>query len=268
MSNKKEQNVTRMNDFLTEVEKHVTQLGLNLQHLIDFQKFSQTEEYKSDSILKSIVDYVQYVSISEIILTLDRLFEPPSDGKESIMCNNCGKIGQTKIGKKILHFINYYLFCFDTSQNKSGKGKYGERSFIWYINQLKEHSTSFEKPQRFTNEELDEQLKEIEDERANLKIIGKYRDKWFAHRDKKYFDNPMKLWVDEPLNINVLESTVGLAKRLVEQHFSKIRGVGKIWNAEHISVLSNIIFIRQKMLEYSKNNEKLYAELRNCQDGK
>jgi AbiU2 len=242
-----EENVRRMADFLTNVERDITQLDKNLNNIKDFLVFAETEDYRNDSIAQKISMYVQYVSISEIILTLDRLFEPHSDGRDSapIECDTCGNMVKPKTGKKV----------------------FGQRSFIWYLEQLKEHSTSFNPPHKFTNEELDEQLTRIQNEADNLKIIGKYRDKWFAHRDKTYFDNPMKLWDGEPLELKVLESTVGLAKNIVEEHFSRFRDIGKVWN-DHLSELRDIIFIRQKMLEYSKNNKELYVELRNCQDGK
>ena len=228
----KEENIMRMEHYLKIVDTEVGQLDKNLANLKKFLEFAETDHYKTDGILQKILSYIQYVSISELILTLDRLFEPPSDGKEPnpINCDMCGNEIQPKTGKKI----------------------FGQRSFVWYINQLKEHSTSFDSPNKFTNDELDKQLLRIEGEDKNLKVIGLYRDKWFAHRDKKYFDNPMKLWDDQPLELGVLESTVDLAKKIVEEHFSRLRDTGKIWNAEHSSELNDIIFIREKMLEYGE----------------
>jgi len=234
----KEENIKRMEHFLTIVDRNVTQLDKNLANVKKFLEFAETNDYKKDNILQKILSYIQYVSISELILTIDRLFEPPSDGKDPnpINCDLCGNEIQPKTSKKI----------------------FGQRSFVWYINQLKEHSTSFDVPNKFTNDELDEQLLRIESEEKNLKVVGTYRDKWFAHRDKKYFDNPMKLWDDQPLELDVLESTVSLAKKIVEEHYSRLRNIGKIWNTEHLSELNDIIFIREKMLEYG---EKLKLNL-------
>jgi hypothetical protein len=228
-----EENIERMEDFLTNVDREVTQLDKNLANVKSFLEFVETDDYKTDVTLQKLLSYIQYVSISELILTLDRLFEPPSDGKdpEPTNCDVCGYEIHPKVGKKI----------------------FGQRSFVWYINQLKEHSTSFDPPNKFTNDELDEQLSRIEGEETNLKVVGTYRDKWFAHRDKKYFDNPMKLWDDQPLEFEVLESTVDLAKKIVEEHFSRLRNnTVKDWNAEHLCELNDIIFIRKKMLEYGE----------------
>jgi hypothetical protein len=92
-----------------------------------------------------------------------------------------------------------------------------DRGLIWYLNQVKVHSKVFSK------DEIDAQLKQIQDAEETIKKILIIRDKWIAHRDAAPFNNPDKFLEENEITIEDLEKLVNLAERIIQEHFGKFQ---------------------------------------------
>ena len=134
---------------------------------------------------------------------------------------------------------------------------------------MKTHSKNFNESQKIS-EEVEEFLKLIEDEKESIKKIGLYRNKWFAHRDKKYFDNPQKIWAENPLLFEDLEKLVNLSSKIVNRSFQRFRGSSVSWFSEHLIELDkvfNLIKSARKTIprlgEYEIRERKVIEFIRN-----
>ena len=89
----------------------------------------------------------------------------------------------------------------------------GERSLIKYLSQVEMHLSKI-----FDRKEIQSQINEIKNADALLKKISINRNKFYAHYDIKYFDNPAKLIEDAPLSLEELSNLVELTKKIIRKH--------------------------------------------------
>lgn len=92
-----------------------------------------------------------------------------------------------------------------------------DRGLIWYLNQVKMHSKVF------SPDEIDAQLKEIKNNEEIINKIKTIRDKWIAHRDAAPFNDPDKFLKANEIRMEDLESLVGLAEGIIQEHFGRFR---------------------------------------------
>lgn len=99
----------------------------------------------------------------------------------------------------------------------------GDRSVFWYLTQMKTHIGVFESDRRFSIGELDEHLNRINSLQEEIEKISRCRDKWVAHRDKAYFDNPDKFWDEISIKISDLARPVDVLKELADEHLMQLK---------------------------------------------
>jgi AbiU2 len=166
----------KLEEYLDKILRTVWDLNSNLFVIKFLRDLNNQKKRDAYNVVSNFFSFVNYSALTNLVLTIDRLFEKPKQSSRS--CKHCNNI--------------------------VSEISYGERSLIWYLTQLRTHSTSFPEPKRLSKE-IDKQIKSIQNESEVIKKIGLYRDKWFAHRDKKYFDNPQKIWDENPLLFEDLE---------------------------------------------------------------
>ena len=237
MVNPKEQ----LEEYLDKIVVTVWELNSNLSVIRSLRDLNDPEKRDAYNVLSEFFSFVHRSALTHLVLTIDRLYEEPK--QISRLCEHC--------------------------RNVVSEISYGERSLIWYLTQLKTHSKNFSEPKKIS-EEVEEQIKWIENESKSIKKIGLYRDKWFAHRDKKYFDNPQKIWAENPLLFEDLENLVNLSNKIVSRSFQRFRDSDISWYSEHLVGLDrvfNLIKSARKTIprlgEYEIRERKIVEFIRN-----
>jgi len=197
--------------YLDKILLTVWDLNANLSVITYLRKLDSPEKVDAYKVLNEFFSYIYSSALTHLILTIDRLYEEPKAQIRS--CANCN--------------------------SQISEISYGERSLIWYLTQLKTHSSNFAQPKRIV-EEVNEQFERIEEKKELIKKIGLYRDKWFAHRDKKYFDNPDKIWEENPLLFEELETLVTLSNEIVGESFGTLKDTAIDWDSSHMIGLDRV----------------------------
>ncbi|HEX8195783.1 MAG TPA: hypothetical protein VF571_06190 [Pyrinomonadaceae bacterium] len=84
------------------------------------------------------------------------------------------------------------------------------RSLFWYLEEIKKASTSSES-------KVDAQLSRIDNLQAEVEKVRKLRNKWVAHKDKKFFENSAELQKAK-ITIQDLEILVKTAEEIIQEH--------------------------------------------------
>jgi hypothetical protein len=132
-------------------------------------------------------------------------------------------------------------------------GKDAKRSLVHYLGQVKTHFHTL-KPStdKFSAELIQHQLTEIELVRPLLYNLKVHRDRFYAHHDPKYFDNPYKLNEDAPLSPSDLSSLTELAKDILHAHYGGILNVERLMrivNADDVSCVIKSVQRYEKMVK-------------------
>ena len=154
--------------------------------------------------------------------------------------------------------------------------KKGERSIYWYLSQLKQSEPHIE-------QQIDEQIKEI-DELENeikrvkkfrnkwiahkdneIKRVKKFRNKWIAHKDKEPFEKSEEFWKrEERLTIEEVEKLVKTASNVVQIECPIVdttsSGTHKLFALIHLIVYKNPEFL-WIMRDYGVIEKLDYSEL-------
>jgi hypothetical protein len=218
----------KLEDYLDKIYTEFTDLNILLETMKYLRNINRLEQHEVINQTSPFFNYVYILILQDIVLRLDRLYE-----KTTIQNNN--------------------LQC----------GKNNTRSLYWYLEQMKIHSSSFQKPQKFSTQEINEQIEEIDSMNDKLQVIGAWRDKWFAHRQKEYFDNPDKMSKDYPLLMQDIEDLIGFAKNLINEHHSKLQQLGVNWTNDLIEINKIISFLIERNRLFVGIHKKYgYDELR------
>jgi hypothetical protein len=132
-------------------------------------------------------------------------------------------------------------------------GKDAKRSLVHYLRQVKMHFNSL-KPaiETFSAELIEHQLTEIGLVRPLLSNLKIQRDRFYAHHDPKYFDNPYKLNEDAPLTLSDLSRLTELAKDILHSHHGGLLNVERLMrivNANDVSFVIKSIQRYEKMVK-------------------
>lgn len=119
-----------------------------------------------------------------------------------------------------------------------------QRSLIWYLKQVKEHS------QIFSKAEIDAQLKLIENAAETIEKLKTRRDKWIAHRDASASNNRDKFLKENKIEIEDFERLVNLAEEIIQEHFGRFQTAEVDFElpANDINDLARCISQRQELL--------------------
>lgn len=90
-----------------------------------------------------------------------------------------------------------------------------KRSLIWYLNKVKDNTD------KFSDDEIDNQLKRIEETKDIIEKVKTVRDKWVGHRDPIAFNDPEKFLQDYEINLNELEASIRIAEKIISEHFGR-----------------------------------------------
>ena len=105
----------------------------------------------------------------------------------------------THLSRGFFHFVEQALQTDIIVTLDKFYDERGERSLLKYLNQIQMHLSVI-----FDGNEIQSQIDEITNANVLLKKIETNRDKFYAHFDKKYFDDPAKLIEDAPISLNEL----------------------------------------------------------------
>lgn len=98
--------------------------------------------------------------------------------------------------------------------------KKAKRSLVHYLRQVKMHSAHLTRKNKLISlPDIEQQLRDIENFRNVLSNIKKHRNKYYAHHDEAYFDNPSKLHNDAPLYISELSELVKTTQNILKVHY-------------------------------------------------
>lgn len=89
------------------------------------------------------------------------------------------------------------------------------RSLIWYLNQVKVNT------KKFSDDEIDDQLKKIEKIKDTIEKIKIVRDKWVGHRDPVAFNDPEKFSQEYKVNLSEFETLIRIAEEIINEHFGR-----------------------------------------------
>ena len=113
---------------------------------------------------------------------------------------------------------------------------------VHYLRQAREHFNSLNITQSdFTPYTITEQLVLIDQANEKLARISQHRNRFRAHHDKKYFDDPEKLYEDAPLNIADLSNLVEIAKGILFIHHGAMMNVHYIMRTVNAHDVENVI---------------------------
>jgi hypothetical protein len=95
-----------------------------------------------------------------------------------------------------------------------------KRSLFHYLTQAQTHFSSL-KPSHplIAGDFVRQQLDQIAQAADILKHLSMHRNKYYAHHDKQYFDNPDKLFEEAPLYTTDLRVLVELAQKILRIHY-------------------------------------------------
>lgn len=83
---------------------------------------------------------------------------------------------------------------------------------------------------------LQRQLEELEGHRPTITTIMGRRDKFFAHLDKRYFDDPNKVFSDFPLDDTAVIDLINCVVRIVSEHQASLNGTVNFHLAEFYEI--------------------------------
>lgn len=92
-----------------------------------------------------------------------------------------------------------------------------KRSLFWYLKQVRNNC------KKFSKDEIDTQLAEIEKVRDEISKITTMRDQWIAHRDSSAFNNREEFLEENEIEIRDLETLVNLAESIIDAHFGEFK---------------------------------------------
>lgn len=95
--------------------------------------------------------------------------------------------------------------------------KRDNKSLIWYLNQVREHSASF------SRDEIDEQLNQIDALEDTIERVKTVRDKCTVHRDPNAVNNREKFLTENKLELADFENLINLAERIINCHFGRFQ---------------------------------------------
>jgi len=115
-----------------------------------------------------------------------------------------------------------------------------KRSLRWYIEQVREHSS------RFTNDELNGQLAQIETHKDVLDRVKNLRSRWLAHRDPSPFNDPTKFFEENRVTIGDVEKLVDCAKAILQEQTNRFDEVQLVYDAPIAGIESLTECIRHR----------------------
>lgn len=99
-----------------------------------------------------------------------------------------------------------------------------KRSLIWYLNQVKANT------KKFSADEIDNQLKRIDEIKDVIEKVKTVRDKWVGHRDPIAFNNPEQFSEDYKINLNEFETLIHVAEEIIAEHFGRFEDAHPIFD--------------------------------------
>ena len=99
-----------------------------------------------------------------------------------------------------------------------------KRSLVWYLNQVKANTD------KFSSDEIDDQLKKIESVADIIDRVKTVRDKWVGHRDPIAFNNPKDFMDMNNIQIADFESLIRLAEEIINEHFGRFEDAHLIFD--------------------------------------
>lgn len=90
--------------------------------------------------------------------------------------------------------------------------KNNKRSLFWYLDQVNIHCKSL-----FDEKEIEIQVAELENFNDTIKSLGSLRDKFYAHRETRYFDNPNQFY-DFGVSFKEVKKLLKLIEAIIHIH--------------------------------------------------
>ncbi|MBX7054613.1 MAG: hypothetical protein K1X36_06625 [Pyrinomonadaceae bacterium] len=156
-------------------------------------------------------------SLWYLVINLNRYVVAIRDIDDAMKVDKVQNLGQS--GNIFYHLR--YLAVFNIVVNIGSifdPNKDAKRSIHWYLDQSFTHANHLTKNKCLLKHEIEICKSTIQDFDSDLRTIRQWRDKWFAHHDKKYFDDPHSLQSNFPLSISSIETIVNFLKELIRSH--------------------------------------------------
>ena len=123
-----------------------------------------------------------------------------------------------------------------------------KRSLRWYLEQVRSNT------KRFSNAELDAQIKQLDDLDAEFAKIDALRNRWISHRDPNAFNDPNSFLKENAISVEEVENLVNTAKSILEEHSKRFDEAFPIFDAPITGIegLSECIVSRNQIFEFKK----------------
>ncbi|MDQ6786384.1 MAG: hypothetical protein M3033_06140 [Acidobacteriota bacterium] len=145
------------------------------------------------------------------------------------------------------------------------ESKEAKRSLVYFIKKVKTHIKVLRKDLpvkeiKILEAEIDNQLTIIASKKAILDSIKTSRDRFYAHHDSKYVDNPKQLLSDAPLAFNDVVELLEFCRNVLNWHQNNtILCATDLWSEDRGKIeLENLFcFVNRyfKMCEYIQKRE-------------
>jgi AbiU2 len=161
-------------------------------------------------------------------------------------------------------FVNFWWSLFDNLNvtlpwifSKSGRDK---RSLRWYLNQVKSNKVVF------SEHEIDEQIKELDDLDEVIEKIKVLRDGWLAHRDPSSFKPRQDVLSTNKITLSDLEKLIILLRRIIKTHIERfenysIEDLLEESRNDQISFLNRSITNSNYFDEFASQIPSIYNEI-------
>ncbi len=140
-----------------------------------------------------------------------------------------------------------------------------KRSLFYYLQQMQQSFSSLKfhddspfvkgKSEAVFVKLIGEQLDQLRRDQHSLSVIATHRDKYRAHYDSKYFDNPDKLYEDAPLYPDKLADLVKTAQSILREHHRLFFGVDRIMRPVNADDVGFVIKALQRYKKWSNDPE-------------
>ncbi len=119
------------------------------------------------------------------------------------------------------------------------------------------YKTIFHPNRKVKLDEINMDIKKNSDHEDHIKIIKKYRDKYYAHNDKKYFGDFKKLVESYPLDYSIIENLINITIDIYQKYYKAY--YGELMPLEYVNChdIKHIIYALRKQIEQRENRKSL-----------
>ena len=125
-----------------------------------------------------------------------------------------------------------------------------KRSLPHFLKSALEYYSSLLEPQRcISDATIREQIAQIKNDKAVLDKVKKHRDKYHAHHDNRYFDNPAAHSADAPLSTTEVEQLIRSGQEILKKHCLALFQTDRLMRPENARDVEDAV---RSILRYTK----------------